>query len=154
VAFSGCGSGDFAPVSGKVTFNGEPVAKLRVILSPEPIGENNAVGPFSLGVTDDDGKFTLKTRYGDAGAFVGSHTTSYQYTDIGEDAMGELRDQLEDAKEDQDREGYDKIQQEIAKMQKKLNGRPVLFQRYTARITVPEGGTDELNIELSEMGGE
>lgn len=153
LAFSGCGRSDYAPVSGTVTSNGQPVSKLRVILSPDPVGENNAVGPFSLGVTDDDGKFELKTRYGDPGAFIGTHTASFEYTDIGEDAMGELRDQLADAKEDEDREGYAKAKKEIEKMMAKLKGRPVLMNQYTTRITIPKGGTDDLKIELSEMGG-
>lgn len=153
-AFSGCGGGDFVPVSGTVTSGGKPVPKLRVVLSPSPVGKNHAVGPFSLGVTDDDGRFTLKTRRGDPGAMVGQHTTSYQYTDIGEDAMGELRDQLADAKEEGDQEGFEKAKKNIAKMKAKLKGRPVLMQRYTAKISVPEGGTDDLKIELDDMGGE
>ena len=99
LVLTGCGDSDYAAVSGTVTSDGEPVPKLRVILSPDPIGDNNAVGPFSLGVTDANGQFSLQTRYGAAGAFIGQHTASFQYTDIGEDAMGELRDMMEEAKE-------------------------------------------------------
>lgn len=154
LAFSGCSGGDFVPVSGSVTFEGKPVPKLRVVFSPMPVGDNHAVGPFSLGVTDAAGKFTLETRHGKPGAVAGAHTTSFQYTDIGEDAMGDLRDQMADAKEDGDKEGFEKARQNIAKMKAKLKGRPVLMQRYTAKITVPESGTSDLKIELSEMGGE
>lgn len=154
LAFSGCGGGDFAPVSGTVTNNGKPVAKLRVVLSPSPVGDNHAVGPFSMGVTDDEGRFTLETRYGDTGAFIGQHTASFEYTDIGEDAMGELRDQLQEAKEEGDKEMFEKAKKNIAKMMDKLKGRPVLMQRYTDSITIPEGGTDNLKIELTEMTGE
>jgi len=154
LTFSGCGSGNFAPVSGTVTSDGKPVAKLRVIFSPMPIGGDHAVAPFSMGVTDDEGKFTLKTRHGDTGAFVGAHTTSFEYTDIGEDAMGELRDQMADAKEEQDSEAFQKAKQKMSKMIEKLKGRPVLMNRYTASISIPSGGTDSLNIELTEMGGE
>jgi len=154
LAFSGCGSGDFAPVSGTVTSDGKPVAKLRVVLSPMPIGKDHAVGPFSLGVTDENGKFSLKTRYGDNGAFVGVHTASFEYTDIGEDAMGELRDQMIDAKEDGDQEAFQKAQENIKKVMEKLKGRPVLSQRYKGQLTVPEGGTDDLKIELTEMKGQ
>lgn len=154
LAFSGCGSGDFAPVSGTVTSDGRPVPKLRVVLSPMPIGDDHSVGPFSMGVTDDEGKFTLKTRYGDSGAFVGMHKASFEYTDIGEDAMGDLRDQLADAKEEQDSEAYKKAQQKMKKMIEKLKGRPVLMNRYTASITIPKNGTETLNIELTEMGGQ
>ena len=151
---SGCGGGNFGPVSGTVTYKGKPVSKLRVVFSPVPIGDNHSVAPFSMGVTDDEGKFTLETRYGDPGAFIGQHTMSLEYTDIGEDAMGELRDQLEDARDDGDKEGFEKARQNIAKMQKKLKGRPVLQQSYSKQLTVPDGGTDDLKIELSEFEGE
>jgi len=153
LTFSGCGGGDFAEVSGTITSDGKPVPKLRVTFSPVPIGENNAVGPFSIGVTDAEGKFSLKTRYGDPGAFVGQHTTAYQYTDIGEDAMGDIRDQMDDAREDQDQEEFEKAKQKMAKMMEKLKGRPVLMRSYSTTVTVPKGGTTDLNIELTDMGG-
>jgi len=54
IAITGCGGGDFAPVSGTVTYDGKPVPKLKVIFSPEPIGDNNTVGPYSKGVTDEN----------------------------------------------------------------------------------------------------
>ena len=151
LAFSGCGSSDIAPVSGTVTSDGKPVEKLRVTFSPSAIGKNNAVGPFSIGVTDENGRFTLQTRYGDPGAFVGQHTTSYQYTDIGEDAMDEIRDQMDDAREDGDKEQFQQFQKELAKMKGKLKGRPILESRYTGTVIVPPGGTSDLKIELSEM---
>jgi len=151
LSFSGCGSSEFAPVSGTVTSDGVPVPKLRVTLSPIPIGDNNAVGPFSLGSTDADGKFTLKTRHGDPGAFVGRHTASFQYTDIGEDAMGEMRDVMSDAKEDGDKAAFEEAKKEMAKMKKKLKGRPILEKSYSGYLDVPEGGTDDLKIELNDL---
>jgi hypothetical protein len=154
MAFSGCGSSEFAPVSGTVTSDGKPVGKLRVVFSPIPIDDDPAVAPFSIGITDADGKFTLETRYGDPGAFVGKHTTSYQYTDIGEDAMTDMRDQMDDAKDNGDKEAFKEAQQKIAKMKAKLKGRPILMDRYNAVITVPEGGTDDFKLELTEMEGQ
>jgi len=151
LVLSGCGDSDYAPVSGTVTSDGEPVAKLRVILSPDPIGDNNAVGPFSLGVTDANGQFSLQTRYGAAGAFIGQHTASFQYTDIGEDAMGELRDMMEDAKEGGDKAEFQEVKQKIAAMKAKLKGRPVLLRKYNGKIEVPPGGTSDLVIELNDI---
>ena len=154
MAFSGCGGGDFAPVSGTVTSDGKPVPKLRVVFSPVPIGDDPAVAPFSIGITDENGKFTLETRYGDPGAFVGQHTTSFQYTDIGEDAMTDMRDQMDDAKDSGDNEAYREAQENIIKMKAKLKGRPILMKRYNAVVTIPEGGSDDFKLELTEMEGQ
>ena len=39
-------------------------------------------------------------------------------------------------------------------MKAKLKGRPILMDRYNAVITVPEGGTDDFKLELTEMEGQ
>jgi len=76
---SGCtAKNELAPVSGTVTHEGKPVEKLRICFSPQPVGDNFEVGPFSQGKSDADGKFTLKTRYDDVGAIVGGHTLTFE----------------------------------------------------------------------------
>jgi hypothetical protein len=149
----GCSDKDYvtAPVSGTVTFEGEPVGKLRVSFNPAPVGENYAVGPYSRGTTDADGKFTLTTRYDDDGAVVGKHTLALQYSDISETAMADLRDGMLDAQEAGDKAGFDDIKKKIVELKAKLKGRPVLKQRYTKVLDVPSAGHADLQIELSEM---
>jgi hypothetical protein len=71
---AGCGAGGFttAPVSGRVTVDGEPVAGLRV--SFEPVGgkDRPLPGPDSVAVTDEDGRYSLVTTdEGQGGAVVG-----------------------------------------------------------------------------------
>jgi hypothetical protein len=153
--FSGCNSNDYtlAPVTGTATYNGKPIPKLSVVFSPQPIGENHAVGPFSTGVTDAEGKFTLKTRHGKDGALVGKHTVAFEYTDIGETAMGDLRDELADAKDEQSKEDFEEVKKKIANMKAKLKGRPVLDRLYKGTIDIPAGGSENLKLELTEMGG-
>jgi hypothetical protein len=56
---------DLAPVEGVVTFNGAPVEKAGVLFKPE-------TGPFAIGTTDAEGRFTLMTANHE-GALVGSH---------------------------------------------------------------------------------
>ena len=76
----GCAAGeDFesVPVSGTVTMDGKPFAGVKVSFFPEPT-EATSVRPFSVGVTDSDGKFELKTRYGEQGAVVGKHRVSFK----------------------------------------------------------------------------
>jgi hypothetical protein len=72
-ALAGCGDDPFeiAPVSGKVTLNGEPLADARI--SFQPISGGSDVGPGSAATTDAQGHYTLTTHDGQRGATVGGH---------------------------------------------------------------------------------
>jgi len=72
VAALGCGR-QFAPVSGKVTMNGEPVAGATVVF--QPIAKEGAIeaGPGSVGTTNEKGEYTLTADTGQNGAVVGKH---------------------------------------------------------------------------------
>jgi hypothetical protein len=60
VALCGCGGPyKVAPVSGKVTLDGKPLAKATVTFAPMATKENQSPGPTSHGGTDADGRFTL-----------------------------------------------------------------------------------------------
>jgi len=70
---SGCGGSgrpETIPVSGTVTLDGKPVAGASVMFSPEPSGRP------ATGVTDEQGRFTLKTFEAGDGALVGKHTVT------------------------------------------------------------------------------
>jgi hypothetical protein len=56
---------DLAPVEGVVTYDGEPLAEAGVLFKPEQ-------GPFAMGETDAEGKFTLMTA-NQEGALIGNH---------------------------------------------------------------------------------
>ena len=56
---------NLAPVSGVVTYQGAPVEKAGVLFMPE-------TGPFAIGTTDAEGRFTLTTANRE-GALVGNH---------------------------------------------------------------------------------
>lgn len=73
----GCG-GEFpiAPVAGVVTLDGEPLPEASVYFQPQRRGDDPIVGPASQGVTDSEGRFTLSTVHGQAGAVVGRHSVS------------------------------------------------------------------------------
>ena len=150
--FLGCKGKEYslAAVSGTVTFNGKPVDKLRISFSPEPVGENYSVGHYSTGVSDSEGKFTLKTRYKESGAVVGKHKLSFEYSDINESAMADLREALSDAKDSGSEEQFEKTKKMIKDLQAKLKGRPVLKDSSTL-IDVPAGGHADLKLELSEL---
>ncbi len=53
------GSAKYAPVEGTITFAGEPLVDATVNLRPEPIDPKRE--EESIGTTDANGKFTIKT---------------------------------------------------------------------------------------------
>ena len=153
ISVCGCDSKDYAvaPVSGTVTFEGKPVDKLRVSFNPSPVGENYAVGPFSQGKTDANGKFTLVTRYKEEGAVVGKHKLAFEYTDIDEEAMANLREKMAEAQEEGNQARFAEAKKEVVELKKKLKGRPVLEKRYTKSVDVPADGYTDLQVELTDI---
>ncbi|MEM7311658.1 MAG: hypothetical protein AAF497_00765 [Planctomycetota bacterium] len=75
-AFVGCDSSPYqlAPVSGKVTFDGKPLAGGVVNFQPRATEDSKTVGPGCTVNCDSEGRFVLKTIDGDDGAVVGTHT--------------------------------------------------------------------------------
>lgn len=75
-ALCGCSSGaKFAPVSGRVTLNGNPLTNAVVEFQPIAESSRDDPGPGSVGFTDADGKFTLHSQLDKSrtGAIVGKH---------------------------------------------------------------------------------
>jgi len=110
--------------------------------------KNDAVGPFSVGKTDAAGKFTLKTRKGKEGAFVGKHTVTFLFTDIGESAMHDLIEQLDDAQDSGNKEKFQKVQKKIKDLKAKLKDRPPVGQSMT--VDIPAEGYTDLQLELKD----
>jgi hypothetical protein len=73
---AGCSPGPYqiAPVSGRVTLNGQPLAHASVTFQPLSVGRNQNPGPGSGGFTDADGRYTLRLIGAETwGAVVGKH---------------------------------------------------------------------------------
>jgi hypothetical protein len=71
---AGCGQATVAPVSGKVTLDGQPLAGVHV--SFQPIGSRTRQDPGggSYAISDSSGGYTLRLVEGDRpGAVVGKH---------------------------------------------------------------------------------
>lgn len=66
---AGCGNSGAVPVSGKVTYNGQPVANANVIFTPKN-------GRPAVGKTDAEGKYTLSNVGKDDGAVEGVQTVT------------------------------------------------------------------------------
>lgn len=79
IACCGCNEDPFpvAPVSGTVTFNGNPLPNAHVLFQPERKATEIEVGPESIGHTDAAGRFTLSTvEPSRNGAMIGKHRVS------------------------------------------------------------------------------
>lgn len=79
VSLSGCGSSgpkiNTVPVTGKITYNGQPVAGATVAFIP-----NNPDGRAARGVTDDLGVYTLTTYVGPNDQPAGAEPGEYKVT--------------------------------------------------------------------------
>jgi hypothetical protein len=76
VVVAGCGSEAYptAPVSGRVTLDGQPLANAALTFQPIPTADSSIPGPGSGGVTDADGHYTLSVvGTSSRGAVVGKH---------------------------------------------------------------------------------
>ena len=71
---TGCGL-KTAPVSGRVTLDGKPLANATVVFVPEADGAGKDAKPSSVGTTDANGHYSLELDRPDKtpGAVVGKH---------------------------------------------------------------------------------
>jgi hypothetical protein len=71
---AGCGSGPkYAPVSGRVMLNGQPLANATVSFQPIAEGKMDAPAPGATGHTNANGEYSLTSADGRHGAWVGKH---------------------------------------------------------------------------------
>lgn len=64
---------DLAPVSGRITLDGRPLAGGSIVCQPLAVPGSVNAGKGSGAYCDDDGRFQLKTLDGRDGAVVGEH---------------------------------------------------------------------------------
>ncbi len=123
--FAGCGqSYDVAPVSGRITWDGQPAAHVGVLFQPMTEGPGDP-GPGSHGTTDADGRYTLRTVEPDRpGAVVGRHRIR-----ITPPAQQE----------------YDPMDDLGAPSAVRL---PPHFLDGSIEFTIPRGGTNQADLEL------
>lgn len=83
----GCGSSDKGKVSGKVTFEGQPVTGGSVSFAPVvgPVSESAAAAParVATGAVRSDGSFSLSTDTDEDGALIGRHEVVYTPPSVG-----------------------------------------------------------------------
>ncbi len=89
---AGCGKApfEFAPVSGRVTLNGKPLANATVTFQPLVVGDDKTRPSDSFGKTDAEGRFSLAAVLppGQRGAAVGQRRVwvrTAQQTELSDD---------------------------------------------------------------------
>src|SRR5437764_7623236 len=126
VAWIGCGrKANIAPVSGRVTLDGQPLANVAINFGPLTGGLDGAYA--SYGKTDADGRYTLKlVEGGRPGASVGKNRVTLNESGLGGESDGAA-----------------------ARIQFKL---PPKARDGTLQFDVPPRGTDAANFEFSKTG--
>jgi hypothetical protein len=130
LTLAGCKKEAFkvAPVSGRVTLDGKPLSKATVTFVPLATKENINPGPTALGLTDDDGRYTLGIRPDYPGTVVGK-CRIYISTVLTDPATDE-------------RDGGPPLKRPRDRVPERYN------QRTELTFDVPAGGTDQANFEL------
>ena len=128
LAAAGCGGGpEVVPVSGVITLDNEPLAGARINTQPIGTVDNPNPGQGSFGETDNEGRYTLELASdGQDGAIVGEHRVTIVPK---EDAFSP--DPTDDRYRPMSRPW------------------PRRFTDNSLRITVPAGGTDSADLNLS-----
>lgn len=131
---TGCGEkSKYAPVSGVVKLNGKPYPKALVKF--QPVGSKNDPNPGrgSGGVTDENGRFVLKTDEGDDGAVIGAH-------------------QIKIVTLDESMVGFDPAtgSPDNVVTKKKIDPIPIDWRELGKHtFDVPAGGTDQANFDIT-----
>lgn len=71
---AGCGPKyKLIPAQGILMIDGQPAPEINVMFMPDSVGDGKGFGPTSYGMTDESGRFVLRTTDGRDGAVVGRH---------------------------------------------------------------------------------
>ncbi len=125
--FAGCGKSAFptAPVSGRLTLNGKPVAGVHVSFQPVAASPSAArAGEGSVGVTDEEGRYELRLIDSDRpGAVVARHVVRLVAKELRENSAGDAGSPA-------------------------ANPLPPSSLDGSLSFEVPPGGTDQANFDL------
>ena len=136
VSLVGCNNSkfEFAKVEGRVLLDGSPVPEAKVVFMPTSQTSDGEAGPYSMGVTDAEGVFTLNSveKKPHAGAVVGPHKI----------IVSTKRSHL----------APDSLDVEIIDSPETIPPQYSHYKKTTLQFEVPSGGTDEANLDLVSTG--
>ncbi len=147
----GCGNSEFAPVSGTVIFDGQPIENVLVVFTPRPDGGNHAPGPYSTGTTDSEGQFVVKTKSGDRGAVRGPHKVGFTWADYPSIESQVISEKIATASLNELSTAEVKaLKKQLKEVKARISSRPRINQKAEILFEVPEDGTTDANFDLSK----
>ncbi|QDT69278.1 hypothetical protein MalM25_22140 [Planctomycetes bacterium MalM25] len=133
LAAIGCNNSkfEFAEVQGSVTLDGQPVPEAKVVYMPVASNDDGEAGPYSQGVTDAEGRYTLKSVEPSPhkGAVVGQHKI----------VVSTKRAHLDP----------DKLDVEIIDSPETIPRQYTYYKRTPLTFEVPSGGTEIADFQLT-----
>ena len=128
---------------------------MEVVFYPKPTEENPTPGPFSVGTTDNEGKFTLVTRNGDPGAVIGINQVGFELPGASQSALDAAKNNLQELMGDPaaNKEGIMLVRDRIATIEETRKQfsmvAPKFLKSRTLEITVPPEGLVDSEIDVS-----
>ena len=156
--FAGCSGSEFpiVPVSGNVTFDGEPLVGAEVVFAPMETNESVFVGPASVGTTDDQGNYSLTTIKGTEGAVATKRRVSVGFKGINGAELTRRLDAQYNKNPGMSEQKYKALERKIRESLKKELGPqkdiPESYNRRTRLSFVVEGPTDGADFDLKSDG--
>jgi len=151
---SGCYSGEFelARVSGTVTLDGKPVEGVEVVFAPAEQSGTIEVGPASVGTTDSQGRFSLKTVKGSNGAVVTTHRVSIGYPELDEAAVAAKVDEVTTKNLNMPEQEVLALERKIRRSLANRGSIPEAYNKKSQLTCSVTGSTESANFELSSNG--
>ena len=150
----GCSDGQFqlAPISGTVTFDGEPLVGAEVVFAPVENKDVIEVGPASVGYTDDQGRFNLKTVKGRQGAVVTNHRVSVGFGEVDEAAVAAKVDEVTSKNLNMPERKVMALEAKVRKSMMSKMSIPEAYNKNTRLRFVVQGPTEDANFDLKSDG--
>ena len=151
---AGCSDGQFplASISGTVTFDGEPLEGAEVVFAPMERDGVIEVGPVSVGHTDQEGRFTLKTVKGQQGAVVTKHFVSVGFGQVDEAMVEAKVEAIREKNLDMTERKAEALRRKVRKSMMVENSIPESYNKKTQLRFVVQGPTDDANFDLKSDG--
>lgn len=150
----GCSDSRFplAPISGTITLDGEPLEGAEVVFAPMENKNTTVVGPASVGYTDQEGRFTLKTIKGRTGAVLTNHRVSVGFGEIDEAAVAAKVDAITEQNLNMPEQKVLALESKVRKSMMSKKSIPESYNKKTQLRFEVRGPTEDANFDLKSDG--
>ena len=132
--------------------DGEPLEGAEVVFAPMEIENQAKVGPASVGMTDSNGVFTLKTIRGTNGAVATNHKVSVSFGELDEAAVAAKVDEVYQKNRNMSESEFMNLERKIRRSMKNPKSIPETYNRKTILKMEIQGATEKANFALLSDG--